>query len=133
MFSLIHLTDRVSILKMSSIQFVDLDTSSEDDNVSGVVISKHEMRSKFKGWNPVGVSCIKQEIEGTDAGKDTTETKKKVHMHDQLLHEVQEKPTEDEEELNDTHDTEEETDDKSEEINHEQGETDGKSENVDEE
>ena len=133
MFSLIHLTDPVGILKMSRIQFVDLDMSSEDNNVSGVVISKHEMRSKFEWWNPVGVSRIKQEIEETDAGKDTTETKKKVHMYDQLLHEVQEKLTEDEDKLNDRHDTEEEMDDESEEISHEQGETDGKSEDVNKE
>ena len=35
--------------------------SLEDDDVgSGVVISKHEMQSKFEWWNPVGVSHIKK-------------------------------------------------------------------------
>ena len=67
-----HLTDLVGILKMSRIQFVDLNTSSEDDDVgSCVVILKHEMRSKFEWWNLVGVSRVKKEIEGTDVGKDT--------------------------------------------------------------
>ena len=121
-----QLTDRVGILKMSRIQFVDCDTSSEDDDTcSGVVIKKHEMCSKFEWWNPVGVSCINEEIEGTDAGEGTTETQKEEQVQDQWLHEVQEKLTDNEDESNSTNDTEEETDKESVNVDNKQGETDG--------
>ena len=119
------LTDWVNISKMSKIWFVDLDTSSDDDDVGSVLISKHEIQSNFDWWNSVGVSPIKQEIKETDADKDTKESKKAVY--------VQEKLAEDKEYSNGTHDTGEEMDNESEEINYKQGETDEKSNDVDKE
>ena len=100
---------------MSKLQFVDLDTSSEDDDTgSGVVISKYEMRSKFNWWNLVGLSHIKKEVELTDSDKDTTEIKKEVEMEDQPLYEVikeQQDSTEDEDESSEMDNTEAEQDD----------------------
>ena len=74
--------------KMSRIQFVDLDTLSDDEDAGSVLISQHEMRTRLRWCNPIGVPHIKQEIEGTDMTKDVTETQKMVQIQDQLLQEV---------------------------------------------
>ena len=56
---------------MSRIQIVDLNTSSEDEETGGVVISKHEMRRRFR-WlsTKVVVLQVKQEVERTDTIED---------------------------------------------------------------
>ena len=69
---------------MSRIQFVDLDTSSDEEDAGSVLISKHEMQTRFRWCNPVGVSHIKQGIRDADVTKYITETQKSVHMQDQL-------------------------------------------------
>ena len=118
---------------MSKLQFVDLDTSSEDDDTgNGVVILKYKMRSKFDWWNPVRMSCIKKEVKPTDTEKDTTEIKKEVETQDKLLYEVkmeQQDWTKDEDQLNETDNTEVEADDQSVSIDEEQRETKVSSQN----
>ena len=55
---------------MSRIQIVDLDTSSEDEETGGVVISKHTMQSRL-GWLSTKVVLqVKQEAERMDTIKD---------------------------------------------------------------
>ena len=55
---------------MSRIQFIDLDTSSEDEDTGGVVISKHEMQSRLGWLSTKVVPQVKQEAETMDTIKD---------------------------------------------------------------
>ena len=55
---------------MHRIQIVDLDTSSEDEKTGGVVISKHEMWSRFGWLSSKVVPQLKQEVERMDTIKD---------------------------------------------------------------
>ena len=74
------LSRSVDTPKMSRIQLVDLDTSSDKDDAGSVLISKHKIRTRFRWWNPIGTSHIKQEIQETDVSKDIMETQKTVHV-----------------------------------------------------
>ena len=67
---------------MSRIQFVDLDTSSEDEETGSVVISKHEMRSRL-GWFSTKVEPqMKQETETMNTIKDVEKIHEVVRIQD---------------------------------------------------
>ena len=76
---------------MSRIQFVDLDTSSNEEETGSVIISKHEMQTRLGWCNPIGVPQVKQEIERTEMAKDVTAAQKIVQTQDQPLQEAQER------------------------------------------
>ena len=65
---------------MNRIQLVDLDTSSEEEETGGVVISRQEMRSRL-GWLSTEVEPhMKQETETTEIVKEVEE----VHQEAQI-------------------------------------------------
>ena len=62
-------------MRMSKIQFIDLNTSSDKEETGGVVISKHKMWSRLGWLSTKVVPQVKQEAERTD----TLEDVKKIH------------------------------------------------------
>ena len=61
------------IKRMNRIQFVDLDTSSDEEETGGVVILKHEMQSRLGWFSTKVVPQMKQEAGRTDRIKDVKE------------------------------------------------------------
>ena len=55
---------------MSRIQIVDLDTSSEDEETGGVIISKHEMWSRVGWLSSKVILQVKQEAERMETIED---------------------------------------------------------------
>ena len=105
---------------MSRIQFIDLDTSSDKEETSGVIISKHEMRTRLGWFNSKEVPQVKQELEKTDAAKDVTKTHETVQTQNQPPQSSQERQAEDEFASVDTHEVTEGIDDNSDETDKEQ-------------
>ena len=52
--------------KMSRIQFMDLDTFSDEEETGSVITSKHEMWTRLGWCNPIGIPQVKQELKKTD-------------------------------------------------------------------
>ena len=88
---------------MSRIQFVDLDTSSDDEETGGVIISKHEVRTRLGWFNSKELPRVKQELEKIDAVEDVTETNEAVCIQSQSPQSTEERQPEDELALVDTH------------------------------
>ena len=63
---------------MSRIQFVDLDTSSSEEETGSVIISEHEMQTRLGWCNLIGIPQVKQELKKTDTAKDIMKGKKIV-------------------------------------------------------
>ena len=81
---------------MSRIQFIDLDTLSDEEETGGVIISKHEMWTRLECFNYKQVPQLKQESEKTDAVEDVTKTHEAVHIQNQPPQSAQEGQPEDE-------------------------------------
>ena len=88
---------------MSRIQFIDLDTSSNKEETGGVIISKHEMRTRLEWFNSKEVPQVKQESEKTDAVEDVTKTHEAVQIQNQPPQSTQEGQPEDQLASIDTH------------------------------
>ena len=73
---------------MSRLQFIDLDTLSEEDEAgSSIVISKHEMICKLDWWKLGGMVEIKKEVKLDDIDKETTGMEKELEKHNGPPHE----------------------------------------------
>ena len=88
---------------MSRIQFVDLDTSSDEEETGGVIILKHEMWTRLGRLNSREVPKVKQELERSDAVEDVKKTREAVQIQNQPPQSAQEGQPEDELESVDTH------------------------------
>ena len=58
--------------RMSRIQFVDLDMSSDEEETGSVLILKHKMWTRLGWCNPIRVPQVKQGLMKTDAAEDVT-------------------------------------------------------------
>ena len=105
---------------MSRIQFIDLDMSSDEEETGGVIISKHEIRTRLGWFNSKEVPQVKQVLEKTDAAEDVTKTHETVQTQNQPPQSTQESQAEVKLTLVDTHEMTERIDDDSDETDKEQ-------------
>ena len=105
---------------MSRIQFIDLDTLSDEEETGSVIILKHEMQTRLGWFNSREVPQVKQELKKTDATKYITKTHETVQIQNQPPQSTPERQAEDELASIDTHKVMEGIDDDSDETDKEQ-------------